>query len=323
MNSRSIMSGKSAAALAAISLAIASLSAEAAYKGAEVLPGGVEAVVGGGYWAANSSDPAVSRTLYVERIGGGERRVLKQFAGVINHFNASPNGGMVAVNEVVHESSVVVILGMDGSVRGVIPDVHRFAWDPKGERIAYVNGIENEESELNSTGTWIYDIRTRESTRIHSGGREVAWADWDGNVYISGNLTSGRYGVVKHDPATGVTAETSREGIHFSPDGKYYFRQGGEGDPGGEVFLAEGDVPVHVDTAIEEVGRKGRAIVRAWLTSTQVIASSAVPGAPVDYLIDVVTGSKQRFDGELLNLKERGDRVWVVKGGSISERRLR
>lgn len=350
MNSKTNKSGKSVAALATISLTMAISPAVAAYNGAEVLPGGVEAVVGGGYWAAKTSDPAASRTLHIERIGGGERRMLKQFAGLVHDFKAAPRGDMVAVKEVVRETGVgpdranvvssgtangrqvtfydyvdskLVILGTDGSVRGSIPDVHRFAWDPEGGRIAYVNGIEDEEGKLSSTGTWIYDIRTRESTQIHSGGRDVAWADWDGNVYISGALTSGRFGVVRHDPATGITSETRREGIHFSPDGRYYFRQGSEGDPGGEVYLAEGDVPVNLDTSVEEAGRKGRAIVREWFTSRQVIATSAIPGAPVDYLIDVVNGSMQRFDGELLNHKERGDRVWVVRGASISERRLR
>lgn len=351
MSSNSSMSGISLVVLMAMSAVMASTQADAAYRGAEVLPGGRDVVVGGVYWGAGASDPAVPHTLYIERIGGGERRVFKQFTGRITDFKAAPIGGLLAVNEVVRETGVspdranvvtreylndrqvefydhldskLVILGADGSVRGSISDVHRFAWDPEGEQVVYVTGTENEDGYVVSSGTWIYDIGTRTSRRIHAAGDDVAWPDWDGNVYISGQvLTSGRVGVVKHDPATGVTTETSRKGIHFSPDGRHYFRGASEGDPGGEVFLTAGDVPVELDMAIEESGRKGRAIVRGWFSSSQVIAASAIPGAPVDYLIDVVTGSKQRLDGELLNSDGRSDRTWILNGTSISERSLR
>lgn len=348
MSSNSSMSGISL--LMAMSAVLASTPADAAYKGAEVLPGGRDVVVGGVRWGAGVSDPAVPHTLYIERIGGGDRRVFRQFTGRIVDFKAAPIGGLLAVNEVVREKGVspdranvvtreysndrvvefhdyvdskLVILGPDGSVRGSIPDVHRFAWDPEGRQVAYVTGNENEDGYVISSGTWIYDIGTGASRRIHTAGDDVAWPVWDGNVYISGQvLTSGRVGVVKHDPAAGVTTETSRRGIYFSPDGRHYYRGAGEGDPGGEVFLTAGDVPVEIDMAIEESGRKGRAIVRAWFSSSQVIAASAIPGAPVDYLIDVATGRKQKLDGELLNPQGRSDRIWILKGTSISERSL-
>src|SRR5690606_14072113 len=99
MSSNSSMSGISL--LMAMSAVLASTPADAAYKGAEVLPGGRDVVVGGVRWGAGVSDPAVPHTRYIERIGGGDRRVFRQFTGRIVDFKAAPIGGLLAVNEVV------------------------------------------------------------------------------------------------------------------------------------------------------------------------------------------------------------------------------
>src|SRR5690606_15338418 len=105
-SSNSSMSGIPLVVLMAMSAVMVSAPADAAYKGAEVLPGGRDVVVGGVRWDAGVSDPAVPHTLYIERLGGGDRRVFRQFTGRIVDFKAAPIGGLLAVNEVVREKGV-------------------------------------------------------------------------------------------------------------------------------------------------------------------------------------------------------------------------
>src|SRR5690606_41196026 len=70
MSSNSSMSGISL--LMAMSAVLASTPADAAYKGAEVLPAGRDVVVGGVRWCAGASDPAALQPLNNERNRGAE-----------------------------------------------------------------------------------------------------------------------------------------------------------------------------------------------------------------------------------------------------------
>jgi len=290
------------------------------WDGAEIVSGGTHVVVGGSHWVRRSNVPEDSRTLYLVSTTGDGRRVIHRSTGNVNTFKAAPQGNLLAISEYVGGPRMV-ILGTDGSVRDSIPGVHKYAWNPEGARIAYVTGTDSEEG-LRSTGTWIYDVATRQSQKILDVGDDVAWAEWDGNIYILAPTGAARNnGVLRFDPKSGQASETSHKGIHFSPDGQYYYRGSGEGDPGGEVFRTAGDGPVGIDFSIEELGRKSSAIAHEWLGPGQLIAYSPIPGARVDYVVDVPSGNKRRVEGLLMHVRGRSDRTWVLKETSVTEQR--
>jgi hypothetical protein len=351
MNMRRDISNASSATCVAAFLSMACSSLSAAQEGAVVLPGGMNLVTGGVYWDAKAPDHSVARSLYIQRVGGGEKRVLRHFAGTVEQFKAGPKGDMLAVNEVLSEEDVgpgranvvssgyingkavevyeyfdskLVILGVDGEVRDSISGVYKFSWDPNGERIVYVSGKPDSEVGFRSTGTWIYDSRTKKSKRIHASGYDVEWAEWDGNIYIDApQSTAAGSGVFKFDPRSEVLSHTTHVGIYFSPDGRYYYRGGGEGDPGGQIYLSAGDRLMPLDMSIEESGRKGSARVKKWFGTDYAVASSSVLGADIDYLVEVSTGRKQRVDGEVISAPGLADRFWILRGTSVSQQSLR
>jgi len=159
--------------------------------------------------------------------------------------------------------------------------------------------------------------------KIFSGGVDVQWAKWDGNVYIeTGEDQSDQAStVMRFDPRSRELSTTRRKGIYFSPDGRYYFRAGGEGDESGTVFRSDDDAEVSLNRTFIARERSWRAGADGWFGASTLIVRSPVPGEEAtDYLYDIDSGQRRHADGRVIPMGDRRDVVLIGKGQSFSER---
>jgi hypothetical protein len=77
-----------------------------------------------------------------------------------------------------------------------------------------------------SDGTWLFKPDQGSLERVLLGGWQVAWAEFDGALYVLDRVEWNSNGdrVVRFDPRTGKVEHTGFKGIYFSPSGAYYFR---------------------------------------------------------------------------------------------------
>ena len=300
-------------------------------------------VYGGSHFWSRTQNPRDTRTLYAERLRAGGREVLLQSDGTLSDIKAAPVGNLVGVRAGLWEENVspqratyidrrvdeqgriveafyfeesrLVVLNVDGTIVDTIVGVRRYAWDPTGSHIVYITGTYREgEFGFTTTGTWTHDLSSKRSERIHSGGVDVQWAGWDGNIYIYDPSGQNDSNVLRFDPQTRALAATRRKGIHFSPDGTYYYAHGSEG-AGVKVFLTEDDAQVQVDLATP-AERTRWAQPSGWLDEKTLIAKVQAS----DYLYDIETKTTLRATGTVVPLRSRNNRMFLLEGSAVVQR---
>jgi hypothetical protein len=306
-------------------------------------------VYGGSHFWSRTQNPADVHILYAEPLRTRVRHVLHQSEGVLSDIQASPEGGLVAVVVRVWEENVspqratyvgrrvdergrlveayyfeeskLVVLSLDGSLVDTISGVRRYAWDPKGRRIAYLTGNYREGGAgFESTGTWMYDLSSKEALTIHAAGRDVQWAGWDGKIYIydpfSQHAADAR--VLRFDPETRELASTAHHGIYFSPDGKHYYAEG-YGGTDLRVFQTQNDEQVPLDFSMPSNRDRIASHAAGWFDDATLIVPSAVASDEGDLLFDVKTRTVRSASGTVLPLMTRNNRALVLQGASVVE----
>ena len=333
-------------------LAVQSSAAWAGRDGVDYIVDADTLVYGGSYLWARTQNPDDVHTLYVERLSTHARELLHRSEGGMSDIQAAPKGSLVAVltevleanvgpqrasyvgrrvnekGEVVEsyyfEESKLILLDVDGMVVGSVTGVRRYAWDPTGTRVAYITGDYREEGiGFEPTGTWIYDVSSKQAQRIHSGGRDVQWAGWDGNVYVydPSNQNDSKSKVFRYDNQTGELAPSARKGIYFSPDGSYYYAAG-YGGADLRVFKTLDDEPVRVDLSTPSDPKRVAHYAAGWLDDATLIVPPAAASDAGDYLYDIKTGGIRSIAGRVLPQKSRSNRALVQQGASVVERSL-
>lgn len=323
-------------------------------EGVALTADGRALVFGGTYLQARTLDSDDAHTLYTETVGAGigSRTIVQKFEGFVSDIEASPTRSIVAVRESIRRENVapaeanhvsesfddrgshkyyfyidsrLVLVGINGSTLASISHVYRFAWHPNGRQIAYITGAYDEDGVgFNSTGTWIFNLDLNESTKIFNGGYDINWAEWDQNLYIDtySSKQSSTARVMRFSPSSGRLAETAHEGIHFSPDGRYYYRASTEGGDGGQVFRTDGDAPISANLSFNAPDRIRRGAVKGWFGSDALIVASPLPGEQnVDYLVDIGDASsatKRRAPGRIFPMVSGIDRAVIVSETSVS-----
>jgi hypothetical protein len=308
-------------------------------------------VYGGSSYYSRSQAPDDIHTLYIRQRDADGSKALFRSEGALTNIEASQQGEFVAVldqsskgnvseeqsNYVSREydkdgnlveiyydiQSTLRILNLQGDVLDSIPDVRRYTWDLSGDRIAYITGTEYEGGfGFSPTGTWFYDVASRQAERIHSGGYDVQWAAWNGNIYIydpfKEQFPDTR--VFQFDTSSGELATTSHQGIYFSPDGRRYVAQGYEGSSL-RVFETESEGEIAVDLTIYSLDRSREAYFAAgWLDESTLIVPTPIPGDQGDYLYDIDSRTMWQADGPIVPVRRADDEVLVLQGTTVVER---
>lgn len=177
-----------------------------------------------------------------------------------------------------YENSRLIILGGDGNVISEPIDfVRDYVWSPDGRRLAYITGTYYEGGiGFLSTGTWILDLESRFSQKIHEGGHALHWAEWNGGLYIF-ELSGRPAKVLRHDGSWDRDVEpTDHQDIYFSPDGTHYYSLGRDGGFA-RIFQTDGDHDVTDEHPYFTEGDGRYLQPRAWLDDWTLVVSS--PGA--------------------------------------------
>lgn len=271
----------------------------------------------------------LSRAIYQANWGDDVRdltgtEALYISTGQILEVQLSPANGYLALREVVGggegaQQLRLSILDRSGDVVRSVDSVREFVWSPTGEQIAYITGTPYEGGlGFVSTGTSVLDMETLETSQVYpDGGWSLEWAAWDRNLYIW-DLRRGREPqVMRYDPVSDNVEETSYHGIHFSPDGQWYYEPAKEGEPF-RLFTASGEreLPFSdwgADTGAFLRSREMRyAQPRGWLDNrTLLVPSQQSDGSVREYLYDVDADTCHLVDGVVVGV---GDRELLVLG---------
>ncbi|MBU2445467.1 MAG: hypothetical protein KJ666_07835 [Bacteroidetes bacterium] len=103
-----------------------------------------------------------------------------------------------------------------------IANVFDFEWLPSKDTLIFVSGEYSETNEIGGftpTGTWILDLKTKESKKISNEGYWVSIDERSETIFIDGY-----WKVYAYDYSKGILRETDLKGNRFSSDRKYYYR---------------------------------------------------------------------------------------------------
>jgi len=184
--------------------------------------------------------------LYERNLATGTTRVVFNIPGrSLAAYSVSPDGRYVAVRSWVDDNLSTMalhVINSGGHEIAQIGQVVDYAWSPDGNQLAYVTAAYNagpDGGDIHPTGVWRYDLRQRMSTKLQDVGRHVAWAAFDGAVYVldySG--PKGYPRVWRLNSTDWKTQLTPLQSIYFSPTGKYYYHPG-------TTFVSEGKFDVY------------------------------------------------------------------------------
>lgn len=171
--------------------------------------------------------------------------------GRILEFKLSPSNVYIALTESLGQAQTsdvrLSIINLSGEVLHSIDLVRKFAWSPSGDKIAFIVGTSYEGGlGFHSTGTFVLDMETERIRKLTEGGWDIQWEAWgDKSIYIW-DLTNEGPLVLKYRTDSRSLEETSLRGIHFSPNGQFYFNPSAEGAPFG-LFKTENDEELTTD----------------------------------------------------------------------------
>ena len=166
--------------------------------------------------------------------GGEAQRVLYSTDTYIRSVGVSPDGRYVAFRELTVREHfapyrLVVIDPSGRVVRIVEKDVQVLTWCCGPGKIAVITGrdVDSHPGFLpDRDGVFVIDVRTGSETTLRGipFPYQLHWAAFDSSLYIKTSWTpEDPTTVYRYHAPTGELSRTSRRGIYFSPDGKYYF----------------------------------------------------------------------------------------------------
>jgi len=125
------------------------------------------------------------------------------------------------------------ILSFDGTEVSVHQRVQRYAWSPDSTQVACVIGdLREDKAGFVSDGVYIYNAQgpvVYQSAAIFDNALDLAWSNHDDNIYIRTDGRKNELGnqqdaaVVMFDTLNKKLVPTDYLGIHFSPQGTYYY----------------------------------------------------------------------------------------------------
>ncbi|MGH7288708.1 MAG: hypothetical protein ACREI8_11890 [Myxococcota bacterium] len=186
-----------------------------------------DSVLFGGVPNAGRLDPVESRRLYERDVATGQERLVYEApSGLMTRYLPSPDGTRIAV--LVHADGHYYfrVLAASGRVLSEVADVQDIAWERSGKYLAVTRGVWDNRDVFRSHGTWLLEPDSESLKKVFSGGWYVAWAQFDGALYVLDRVEWNSLGdrVIRIDPGTWNVEETAFKGIYFSPSGRYYVR---------------------------------------------------------------------------------------------------
>ena len=163
------------------------------------------------------------------------RAIYRSAGRIPDEVEVSPEGRYVSFIEAVTSSSGVsrtrlVVIDPRGTMIRTIEDtpVGTYAWCCRSGIVAVIGGEHQERGHIGFTPETLrlIDITTGDAdllAGIEGVPYQLNWSVADSGLYIKTLPTGGTTRVYRYDARTRSVALTSRKGVFFSPDGRYYY----------------------------------------------------------------------------------------------------
>ena len=219
-------------------------------------------------------------------------RLFEENARNGNYFVKRIADGAEVTDRYYENSRLIILDAGGGVVADPVDAVRDYAWSPAGDKVAYVTGDYYEGGMgFLSTGTWILDVSSGRSKKIHESGWGVTWTEWDDDGIYMLELSGQPARVLRYDMNRDEVGPTGHRGLFFSPGGRYYFDPAGDGEPT-RVFETDGDRDVTMDHEFLASGDARYLRPRGWLDDrTLVIPHPTSDWRDVLYFVDEKSAS--------------------------------
>lgn len=163
------------------------------------------------------------------------RAIYRSAGRIPEEVEVSPEGRYVSFIEALTSSSGIsrrrlVVIDPRGMMIRAIEDtpVGTYAWCCRAGMVAIIGGEPHEDGHIGFAPETLrlIDITTgvgQPLSGIEGPAYQLNWAAADSALYIKTLPAGGISRVYRYDPRTGDVALTSRKGVFFSPDGRYYY----------------------------------------------------------------------------------------------------
>jgi hypothetical protein len=163
------------------------------------------------------------------------RAIYRSAGRIPEEVEVSPDGRYVSFIEAVTSSSGVsrrrlVVIDPRGTMIRAIEDtpVGTYAWCCRSGMVAIIGGEPHEDGHIGFTPETLrlIDVTTgvtQPLAGIEGPPYQLNWTAADSGLYIKTLPTGGTWRVYRYDARSGSVVLTSRKGVFFSPDGRYYY----------------------------------------------------------------------------------------------------
>ncbi len=140
-------------------------------------------------------------------------------------------------SRVTYENRILRLVTTSGAELAAFDTARDFAWGPDSSQIAFVTGdYLGHDLDFRETGVWIYDLASKTKRKVSEQGSYVAWAAFDGNLYIWDAVPVETTQVLRYNISRGKIESTDLASIYFSSTGDYYYNPEGFGRPA-DIYL--------------------------------------------------------------------------------------
>lgn len=186
--------------------------------------------------------------------------------------------------------------------------------DDEGARIAYTTGVDEEDSKVFSTGTWVLDVATNKEEKVCDEGFYLERGRFDGNLYI--NTSTEGLGGYLYNLGTKQLEKSDLAGVRFSPGGKYYWACS---SPTSAVEIIKRGTGQAVSCDFELMSSSRHGMPLYWM-SDRVIMLPHFMDESEDYLLFVESGKTLKVPGRLLHVSEDEKFVFYCKPGQVVDK---
>lgn len=141
---------------------------------------------------------------------------------LLGDISISPNNnhiGVICVSKEKHR--MLIIFNLRGEKILELPEfVQEYVWHPDRNKIIFITGYKKEvyETELTSTGVWIYDLTEKTKTKIAEKGWNVRNVSFDKHIYFWDGKKTVRFNI----DSKKIEKTAIKEKVDYSPNGRYY-----------------------------------------------------------------------------------------------------
>ncbi len=250
---------------------------------------------------------------------GGQMSVLTQVRFPVADLTVSPSGNLVGYLE--RRGQSVRLKVVEKASGREVPigsrQVRKFAFSPDDRWVALIEGADFEGGVgFSAERVRVVDLQSRRSLQVLDEGVDLAWHPGDGSLNIL-TLEDPPRAVRQWRPGQQRSQPTDLEGIHFSPDGRYYYAAANEASDL-RLFQAQGNRDI-TDRSSHLTSREFRyAEPKGWLAGSYLLLPASRKGS--EHVYQASQDRSWRVEGSVIGLDLSRRVLYLQRNGQLQQR---